>query len=888
MFSGITAKSSIRHTPTADALSALGNPSVSQIPSTSVKTRTLSANTLQAIQKIADGSIQNKKKIDDLVRSIELAAMKIQALKEESNLQDQSNKNANPLKPILRETIALLTEAEKNSKGKIFTLSKEIQLLEKEQQKKIKEQQKKVELEKERKANFKKHFSDYKEFFNGKNNLEARKSFLHEKQLVLQNDRKEKNNNIDNLSRTLKSLNDSIKKSLGEKVSEIYEEMMQDASLFKQHGAQLTPESTMNELIDYLRKMTVQTRPLKPAEKKIIELRDMTYGVVKSAIVGAASGAVVAIFMKSMYSFINESKQLAQRIKATENPNEIAFLEKQYAKTKFDAAAAFGLFLLLSSIIACYSFFIGKMRNNLIQDETDELSKNNPLQRTLKKEFIASSQQQNEALFKFAFGFADLVNMKLFKKPFEAMKEEITQLISDARNDGKTSIGEHALYKEKIRKHLDEFKNGLKEKRDELEKELNAEINKFIVQKRKYGELLSIDEPRDLFKKADFVKKYMTSEQTKVARNKSDKAVFIDEFLQIFSGKNEDDLKDTFGNMFIDISQKILDQLSSTNENPIEQRIKNAERNKQELKQPLEQANAELARIDQENRKLEDDIQHVTEEIQEQESGMAASKKGIMEFRFSERQWKKYDPQLRDVGIHIMPDHETEKLSDKKIEHAETKQREIEERLASLLKEHNDLYKEYSIIQGRKKQNEDQLEKIEFIEKMDKADKEAQIKKIKIAINKYQQEIEKLASEENDLVNKLDEIHPLKDILTLKAIRRAKNQHLEQSDKKLKNHAVAKGYSSNYRSVGHFLQACLDTHAALQKNIEETGVPELTNFFVKSDMDVADGMDNKSFQIVPISASVSDFTKEETRHGEKQYRIDHIYGYVPREQRIAK
>jgi hypothetical protein len=64
-------------------------------------------------------------------------------------------------------------------------------------------------------------------------------------------------------------------------------------------------------------------------------------------------------------------------------------------------------------------------------------------------------------------------------------------------------------------------------------------------------------------------------------------------------------------------------------------------------------------------------------------------------------------------------------------------------------------------------------------------------------------------------------------------------------------------------------------------------VPELKNFFVMSDMDVADGMDNKNFQNVPISASVSDF-KEETRHGEIQYRIDHIYGYVPREPRMAK
>jgi len=79
----------------------------------------------------------------------------------------------------------------------------------------------------------------------------------------------------------------------------------------------------------------------------------------------------------------------------------------------------------------------------------------------------------------------------------------------------------------------------------------------------------------------------------------------------------------------------------------------------------------------------------------------------------------------------------------------------------------------------------------------------------------------------------------------------------------------------------------MDIHAAFRQEIEASRVPDLNGYFIKSDIDVADGMDRRSGSHVPICASVANI-RQEMNQGEEKYRIAHIYGYVPRDARSAK
>lgn len=888
MFSRIAANPSpsIRHTTTADDLSARGNPSVSLTPITDIKTRVLPIKIRQAIQEIANSSIQNKEKMDSLARSVYLAELRIQVLKEENSLQDQNNKNENSLKPILRDNISGLTEAEEKAIIDISKLSEEIQILEKKQ----KEQ---AEATTKTEKKFNNFLGIYTTLLKEKSDLETKKTDFDMQNRALKNGIHQKNDDIQSLNLALTSKDDLIKKAVEGKLSEVYEGMMRSTHLTRQNGVQFISESTMAELTEYLRKVTDQSK-LRPEQKKYIDEKTKKQNT-HTAISAGISLAVLAIaFMKNIFPFIIKSNQLSKAYNlAQENSDERIRLSAQYeliSKEHFNELVK--LVILATVLIIPIVFF--RKRQEKTDIEAENLKKENPLQRFLKQEFINSTKSEDEEFFKFAFSLAEYANLKLFQNPIETMTAEVAKLVTNVIKNHETSIDINAIDKENINEYLGRFKESLQKKRVRSEEKLDAAIEKFITQQRRQGIGYILDESCDLSEKADFVKQYMTSNETKSARDLADKTIFMDEFIQVFNGANEDTLTNAIRNMIFNVSQEIIDKLSAANTGSIdlaassfEQRIKDAMQEKHSLKETFEQANTELDGICQEKEKIEKEIHAVAEEIEAKKESMKTPAETMKGLRFSENQLKEFNEVLRKNKISIDLKGEYEDFSSNKIKNIKLQQREENEKLASLLEKHDKLYEHYAILQRRIKQNKDQLEKIEFLEATNRSDKDAQIKKIESSIKKHKEEIKRLASEERNLVNKLDDIRPLKEILTLKAIDRAKEKHLEQSNAELQSHALDKGYSSNYRSVGHFLQACLDTHAALQKDIEASGMPGLKNYFVKSDMDVADGMDNKNFQNVPISASVSDF-KEEIRHGEKQYRIDHIYGYVPRRSDIEK
>ena len=871
---------SIKHTTTADDLSVRGNPSVSLTPITDVKTRFLSIKIKQAIQKIANDSIQNKEKMDSLARSVHLAELGIQALKEENSLQDQGNKNENPLKPILREIIAGLTKEEKSVRDDISNLSKEMQILEK-------KQQEQADAATKRTNEFNRHYGVYKKLLKEASALRTKKGILDAQHHALQDGIHEKTYDIQNMALALKSKDDSIKKAVEGKISAIYEEMMKATPLFKQHGVQSISEITITELTEYLCKMTYQSK-LRPEQIKYIEDKTKKQNMHMNISFGVFIAVPAIAFMKNVFPLLKKLYQLSNAYaQAQENSDERIRISAQYnLASKEHSQEFFKLVILSTALIIPFIFF--RKRQDKTEKESENLKKHNPLQRILKQEFINSAKSEEEDIFKFAFSMVNYANMKLLKNPIETMTAEVTKLVTNARKNHETLIDINTIDKKNINEYFGRFKESLQKKRVRLEEKLDTAIANFISQQRREGVVHIVNEPCALSVKADFVKQYMLSNETKAARDLVDKSIFINELIQVFSGSNEDALTDAIRNMIANVSQEMIDKLSASDAgssdmtaSPFERRIKDAEQEKYTLKETLEQVNTELGAIGQEKEKIEKDISGVAEEIGDKERAMNTCAKNMETLRFSENQLKAFKDKLSNSGIPVTLKGEHEGYSREKIKNIDAQQREDNKKLESLLEKHDQLYEHYAILQRRIKQNKDQLEKIEFLEATNRSDKDAKIKKIENDIKTYQKKINELASKESDLVNNLDKVDHLKDILTLKAINGAKSRHLKQSDRNLQSHAVVKGYSSNYRSVGHFLQACLDTHAALQKNIEECGVPSLKNYFVKSDMDIADGMDNKNFQNVPISASVSDI-KEEIRHGEKQYRIDHIYGYVPR------
>lgn len=883
MFSKITAQPSFRHATTANDLSANRNSPINEVSISNVKTKALSAGTLQAIQKIADGSIQNKEKMENLVRRIHLAELQMHALKEEHSLQGHGNANGNSLKPILRETIVSLIDAEKTVRDQLSGLSKEIQLFEK-------KQQQLDDAAAKREAQFKKHFSEYKTLLKEKNDLEACQSVLNEQHLSLREDITKKNKNINSLERQLKSIDESIKKAFNEKISGIYEETMQASALFKQAGMQSISGVTMEKLTEFLRKATDQSKLTLEQKKNIDEKRRKQDIFINAGmIIVCTAAAVIDMFMTNTLPAISKNAdKLSKQTSLQEQKNSGESSESVNGMNVIHHL--FKVFFIMFA----YQLSARLIQAQSLEDEAVNLGKDNPLRRILKQNFVDPAKSKEEELFKFAFGLARHGNMKLFKSPMETMATEVIRLVTAARNGGDTSINIEAVDKGKINDYLNRIKDILKEERARLGEKLDVEIKNFIDQQIRPEIGRHINESSNLSAKANFVNQYMTSSEANTARAIADKAIFIDEYIQIFNGGNADDLADAIRNMIVNMSQKIIDHLSSADAGSIEsapsffeRRITDAEKKKQALEPSLQQANIELTQIAQENKKIEDDIQHVIQRIQAKKSDMATSEKAMTQIPLKQEQLAVYEPDLSAVGIHIDPPREYAGLTAKKIDHAKIQQREADEKLAGLLKEHGKLHKEYAILQNRRKQNEDQIEKIELLEKTNKADKDKQIKNIEDDVKKHQKEIERLAAEESTLVASLEKIAPLREILTEKAIKGAASRHLEQSDIALMNHALIKGYSSNYRSVGHFLQACLDTHASLQHEIEASGVPELKSYFAKSDMDIADGM-NRKFQTMPISASVSDFFVKVSNQGERQYLIDHIYGYVPREPRTTK
>ncbi len=505
---------------------------------------------------------------------------------------------------------------------------------------------------------------------------------------------------------------------------------------------------------------------------------------------------------------------------------------------------------------------------------------------------------------KFAFGLAQHAkNIKLIKNPLETMAKEVTRLVMDARINGESSIKIDAVDRKKISEYLNRLKIDLKKENRRLEGKLDVEIGKIIVKQDKKGKKHDKSEFGDLSEKADFVKKSLVNAETKTPINNeakvvcdmADKAKFIYEFSKIFNGSSEDEDRqtDAIGNMIVGISQDIFAKLSAADAGSINsetpsfvRRIKDVEQEKIELKETLQLANQKREEIAEENKKIEKVIHGVAKDIQTKENAMNESVETMKKFRFSENQLEALKEELSN-NIPVTLKGEYEGFSLKKINKIKTTQQENDEKLEDFLDEHGKLYEAYSGCQSERKEIEDHLEKIEILEEMNRAHKDTQIKKIEGHIKACEKEIADLKSKEKNLLSNLETIKPVKEMLTSKAIEMVKDRHLDQSEEALKKHAAIKGYSSNYRSVGHFLRACLDIHTALRQDIEASRVPDLNGYFIKSDIDVADGMDWKSGSHVPISASVANIFKE-TNQGEQKYRIAHIYGYVPRDSRSAK
>lgn len=874
--------SSMSHTISKKDLSSLEHPRISQPLTTHSKINGLPTEALQEIRKIADASIQNKEKRDNLLDSIRLADSKIKALEK----KEQNSQNESPRKSILREAISSITQNGEVIRERISNLSRNIQLLEK-------KQQQQADFAKKREREFNKHFSDYKELLKSKKDLEANKSVLSEQYLALQNGMHVKKADIESLKSKMESLDTLIKKALEGKVGEIYKETIRASTLLlKKKGMQILPGGAVEELTKYLCEMTdhlSKSEQIKYVEEKYSPLA-LTMLMVALAINMAIS---ISDFEES-----EPSEMKIERLsnKKVANPHEEIHINEQYklanmAHTKKWHQMLTPMTTAVLFVIMCI-FLVMRFKKKSKEKEIAKIRSEHKLpQRTLKKEIINSEKSAEEELFNFAFSLVEHANMELIKSPLKTMAEEVSRLVMEVRMNGETSIKIDAVDKEKINEYLARLKDTLKRKSARLEEKLDIEIDK-------NGRNHDKTELSDLSEKADFVKQFLINSATKAPINNeakavcdiADKAKFINEFSKIFNNSNEAMIADAIRNMIVSMSQEIIRKLSATDAGSInpetssfERRIKDAEQKKQTFAQPLQQANTEFNEIVQKNEKIEENIQYVEKEIKSKKFGMSDSVEAMAQIPFSQNQLAVYEPELSDAGIHIKPKDEYAGLTPKKSEHVKAQQRENEKRLALLLEEHDNLHDQYSVLQKEKREKEDELEKIEFLEMSNKGE---QLRKFEENIKTCKKEIGKLMSEEKNLLNALEKINPLRDLLTLNAIKRVRRRHLAQSDKDLQKHAQKNVYSSNYRSVGHFLKSCLDIHTSLQQEIEASGVPELRGYFVESNINIADGM-NRNFRKIPISASVVDIVEIKIQ-GEKKYLIDHIYGFVPRGFHVAK
>lgn len=920
-----SASKPIRHATTASDVSALAQTAASQPLGTGQKVKGLSNETLQAIQEIADKSIQNKERIDSLMHSINLLGV----LKNEAFHEKEKHiEHENLRKKDLEKDIKSIKEKEKKIRDEISNVSEEIQFLEKKQEKKDR-------LAAEREAVFKTNLAKYKEISERIKGLEERNVSLGENHLILQKDIGEKDGDIKSLEKKMASVDASIKKLLEGQVEEAYEEMMQtSASMLKKHGKPFLSEITIGELTNYLNKMTDHPRSKSEQIKQV----QNKYKLIKYATYMAAfasSPLITFSVFKALEPFERELERL--RGKQGGSLHEQIRLNEKYdlvnaaynkRRSQMMAIMPMAIVLMLLCMVAAVS-----LQRKLEKKATDKIKgENEPLQRTLKRgvidQILHPGKSAEEELFKFAFGLVQHANIKLFKSPLRTMAKEVTRLVMEARNKDEASINVDEDYSKSIQGYLHQFKHDLKKEKDGLEKWFDDEIKKVIKdiekkaksKKSKHVEgskkkesyltdfLSSRDhEQKSLSEKADFLRAYKADEKTekqiddevKKICEMEDKAKFIHEFSKVLNGNNEGMLANAIKSITVGLAEEIIHKLSAADaEMPkseassssgsfFERSVKDEEQEKQTLRKTLTKIREEIKEIVQENQKIEKNIEEVGKEIREKRTDLINLKMAMTKIPLRENKLPEYKQDLSDAGIDVELQSEDAEFTAKKNKNIKMQQEEEERKLAELLKYQDELYFQYSEIQSDKNKKENQLETIEFMEK-NKPDRDEKIKNIENDIEKNKKEIDKLKLEEKKLLDSLSGVNKnlLEQIMTPNAIQRVKSKHLDQSEESLKRHAVRYGYSSNYRSVGHFLRACLDTHASFLKKIDESGVPELQGYFAKSDMDVADGMDWK-YQNKPISASVSDIVEKSDQEGTK-YLINHIYGYVPRGSHITK
>lgn len=888
MFRNTTATPSafhpIKHAATTSDVSFPEKSAVGQPLITKSKINGLSATVRQEIEEIAKISIENKEKIDDLMHSIDLTELKIQALEGKAQFEEKErgNQSENSLKQDLEEAIGSFAIKEKSIRKSISNISEEIQNLEKKQQQKIK-----VAATKE--ADFKRLLINYEAAQKEKNDLEEKESDLNEKSLALQNDKDAKTSTIESLSRQVTEIEASIKEVLDGEVEKTYEGMMQEIEnlLLEKHGFQFPSEKKIEKLTKYLCDMTdqlmstsEQKKRVEEKYKKIDNVSYIAYGVF------LCSMPIIYRAIMSQYRSIGQEN--------SGNVHEVNRMRKQHESDMAWLLKEPYTEVLITTMACICGIFFSIYQNKLRKKEIDKIgSAEKPVHRMLKKGIYLKDPTGGELLM-FALWLEKHANIKLIKSLMKAMQEEVAVLVMDAKGNMASKINETDRIKRKTKTFSNLIKAALEKETQDLSKKLDEKIDKFNARKTRKEEKYDKRQfdADGLLKKAKFVKRIAGDNQANAGDGIVDKAIFIDELTKIFNSFTEDELADAVKNIVIAISQTMKNKLSAVSEvelnelpeSSFERSIKEADQERHALKMTMDKTCAESERINQEKEEIKNTIASIEKDIKTKEFSMNDYVKAMEKTPLGESQLRAYETRLRNARIQLNHQGEYPGFTLKKIRNIKTQQQKNNERLTALIDTHDELYKEYSDLKEEKKKIENQLEKIKFLEKS-RADKDTQIKELRDEIKERKEKIARLESEEAELIRSLESKEQLKEILTEKAIRLVKLRHMAQSDSALQMHAIKTGYSSNYRSAGHFLRACLDTHQALQRKIEESesDVPmsELNGYFVDSGIDVADGM-NRRFQSMPISASVSDIVEIRTSRGERKYLIDHIYGYVPR------
>ena len=743
----------VRPANTAGDLPALEQAAIGQVSTTGSKLKSVPAETLQAIQKIANESIQNYERIDSLKQSIGLLTqLKKEALKEKALITQHEI----AFKQRIKGEIDAITKKEKSVRNQISNVSEEIQSLEK-------KQDKQARLAAEREVEFNKHFSGYKTLLEGKNALAGRKSSLSENNLALRHGIAEKKVVVNSLESKMKSLDASIKKVLEGGVAEAYEETVHtSAALLKKHGKQVLSESTMEELTNYLCRMTDQ--PKTKAEKiKDVENKHRIIKYAVNMTVIAIAPAIIGGIYKTLQPYQLERDRIGNTIAYSRS--ERVRLNRQYEA----AEAAYnkkhnemlGIIGVAAVLVAIFAFAGKKLQSGLLKKATDNIRMNEsePTQRTLRSGAIngelGPSKSAEEALFKFAFGLAQHANMKLIKSPLEIMTKEVTRLVMEAKVNGRGSINIDAIDKEEIHDYVNRLKSTLGKENERLEKKVNAELLRLVNGVVRRGERegegrvsFTTVERRDYYlsflttssihqkslpEKVEFLKTFLTDEKTKLLADHEAKAVcdmaakaeFIYEFSKVFSGSNETMLADAIRNMIGSLAQEMFNKWQSADTVPVnaetstlERRIKHVDQEKQSLDQILKQARADLADIVKENEKIEEEIKGVEKEIRGNDDAIGVHKSAMVSIPLTKDQLAIYQSELSSTGIHVQPQGEYSGLSAAKARHVKERQREEKERLPALLKTHDTLHDQYAELQVNKKHKEDQLERTEFLEKI--------------------------------------------------------------------------------------------------------------------------------------------------------------------------